>query len=113
MLAPASEVTRTTPNTLSEQPLAGTTTLFRTGRESLAWGVAEQRDDDWVYWGNCSDTFTQPASFDCLRTLTIEDLGLTYTVARDNLELYPDLDDLLTEKVNEWRCDSGKILIER
>lgn len=109
MLAPASEVSRTVPSSLSGEPLEGVSALLRTDHSPLAWTVIEQHEDGNVYWGNCSNTFTQPESFDCLRTLVIENLGLTYTIARENLPLYRDIDSLLRTKVNQWRCSTGGV----
>lgn len=113
MLAPATQIIRNITNDVAGTNLEEINSLLRTDSDPLSWQVVEQNNDNLRYWGTCSDSFIQPGSFDCLRDLAIKDLGLTYTIHQKNLHLYPVIDALLREKIEQWRCASGSVLIER
>lgn len=112
MLAPRSEVERAPPN-VEGHTLDESGTLSRVDSDSFNWQVLEQAEGEQTHWGSCADRFTQPKSFTCLRNLFIGDLSLTYPIHQQNLHLYRDIDSMLMAKIDEWRCNSGAIPIER
>ncbi|MFE8070773.1 hypothetical protein QQM79_06910 [Marinobacteraceae bacterium S3BR75-40.1] len=113
MLAPESNFRRPLSDIQPTKPLAKNKYLLREDTSDLTWEVLEKKSNKLAHWGTCADQFTTPSSFDCQRALKIHDLVLTYTIDRSNLDLYPQIDELLREKVSQWRCSSGTIPVER
>lgn len=85
--------------------------LYATERDGVIWEVVERAGGQRTHWGTCADLFTEEGAFDCLRVLAVEDLVLTYTIDQENLQWYSQIDDLLQDRVEQWRCDSGDIPI--
>ena len=59
------------------------------------------------YWGECAHKNFDPyAPIECNRQLKLNGLTLTYPIAQTNIDLYPEIDAYLKQKVTEeWRCD--------
>ncbi len=95
------------------RPLKDHPHLSRETADDFVWQVIENNDNTFSHWGSCMDQFTGDGSYDCQRVLIIQDLVLTYPIDQVNIPVYEEIDDLLREKVDQWRCDSGRIPIER
>ncbi len=113
MLAPRSEVEREPSVPEPGRTLDESDRLAKVDSDSFGWQVIEQAEEEQAHWGICADRFTQPESYSCLRDLLVADLALTYPIHQQNLHLYREIDSMLAEKINEWRCESGDIPLER
>ncbi|MBR0568193.1 hypothetical protein J5J83_18895 [Azoarcus sp. L1K30] len=60
---------------------------------------------DWL-WGSCSD-WSGGASgmFECMRNLNTKELSIQYHIASQNLKYYPEIDRMILDQVEAWRCD--------
>ena len=72
------------------------------------WEAYEiQPDQSREHWGFCSHyLFSTDNYIRCKRSLPIDSLVFQYSISRSNIDLYPDIDTYLKQKVTEeWRCD--------
>lgn len=83
------------------------TRLFRTEPGEIAWQVLEKKEDRYVHWGYCSDTFDSAGSFDCMRDLQASNLKLSYPIHMVNLRFYEDIDRFLIERIRQWHCGNS------
>lgn len=113
MLAPSSHFQRSLSSIGATHPLDEHEYLSGEDADSLTWEIVEEVGSNQTHWGTCADQFTGTGSFDCHRILTINDLVLTYPIDQANIHLYREIDELLRAKVDQWRCDSGDIPVER
>lgn len=95
------------------RPLGDHPKLSREAADEFVWQVIENTDDTLSHWGSCMDKFIGNGSYDCRKVLIIQDLVLTYPIDQANVPLYQEIDDYLRDKVDQWRCDSGHIPIEK
>jgi hypothetical protein len=58
--------------------------------------------DSYFYWGNCSGN--PKTSYDCFRTMELEDMNLRYSVHKDNVATYKDIEDFIFEHLSMWEC---------
>ncbi|HCM05373.1 MAG TPA: hypothetical protein DIC30_05115 [Oceanospirillales bacterium] len=58
--------------------------------------------DRYLYWGYCSGN--SKTSYDCFRTIELEDMNLRYSVHKDNIATYKDIEDFIFEHLSMWEC---------
>lgn len=72
---------------------------------SVEWEIYHQSDGGAMdYWGVCHDNFQ--GGFTCLRTLQFKEVNFTYNLENTNLSAYSQVDELLEQKFEAWRCGS-------
>ncbi|MBR0568192.1 hypothetical protein J5J83_18890 [Azoarcus sp. L1K30] len=60
---------------------------------------------DWL-WGSCNKwTSGQSESFECTRKLNTSELSIQYDIASQNFQYYPEIDRMILDQVEAWRCD--------
>ncbi|WP_027330421.1 hypothetical protein [Marinimicrobium agarilyticum] len=72
-------------------------------KDEFGWDVfVKGTSHDYSFWGQCYDDFE--GGFTCMRTFEHAGEYLTYNVDKVNVHSYTGIDELLGEKVAEWRC---------
>lgn len=93
-------------NTADYRAFSGANDLVTYDSEnSDEWRIYYQPDSGAVeYWGVCHDNFQ--GGFTCMRTLQFNEASFTYNLEKENLSAFRQVDELLRQKIEAWRCDS-------
>lgn len=68
-------------------------------------GELDLSGSDWL-WGSCTNWRPDnPQSFECSRSLNTEGVSAEYQISAQNLNYYPDIDRMIVERLEAWRCD--------
>ncbi len=59
-------------------------------------------ENNYLYWGDCMHS--SKASYDCFRTMELEDMNLRYSVHKDNIATYKDIEKFIFEHLSMWEC---------
>lgn len=59
-------------------------------------------ENNYLYWGDC--THSSEISYECFRTMELEDMNLRYSVHKDNIATYKDIENFIFEHLSMWEC---------
>jgi len=59
--------------------------------------------DGYLYWGDCLGN--SETSYDCFRTIEFGDMNIRYSVHKNNIESYKNIDDFIFEHLSMWQCN--------
>ncbi|NMH65932.1 hypothetical protein [Shewanella salipaludis] len=87
-----------------ESLLPGTDLLVLKAHDPYQWSVYNKKEEKLQLWGSCD--LNSKEDYECFRTIQHDGVNLRYSLHRDNIKNYHEIDELIIKNLEYWRCGS-------